>query len=58
MSVLLSRAGFMEMSPLLVAAAMFLAREFKKLLTTNPTFPVLSIGTIKGYIEQGASREI
>ena len=46
------------MSPLLVAAVMFLAREIKKMKTKQPNLPMMNNPTVSSYIEQGASHQM
>jgi hypothetical protein len=39
----------------MISAILILSVEFKKMLTENPSFPVLSVGKVKELIEKGAN---
>lgn len=56
MSISLSPKSFFVHAPLLISAVLILSVEFKKIITDNPSFPILSIGMIKDWIEKGANQ--
>ena len=56
MSISLSPKSFFVHSPLIISAILVLSVEFKKILTENPGFPVLSIGMVKDWIEKGSNQ--
>ena len=53
-SIFMTRGGLMVYSPLLISAVLVLAIEFNKLLTANPSFPLLSAANVKDWIQKGA----
>lgn len=55
MSISMSPKSFFLHSPLMISAILILSVEFKKMLTENPSFPVLSVGKVKELIEKGAN---
>lgn len=43
--------------PLLISAVLMLSIEFKKMLDTNPSTPILSIGKVKEFVLKGAEMQ-
>lgn len=57
MATIMTSSNLFVSGPLIISAFLFLAGEFQKKLRANPSFPILSIGMLNGWIQKGANNE-
>ena len=53
-ATVMTSGGLFVSGPIIISAFLFLATEFQKMLRTNPSLPILSMGVLKNYIDKGA----
>jgi hypothetical protein len=57
MSIIMAPKNLFIYGPLLISAVLMLSIEFKKMLDTNPSTPILSIGKVKEFVLKGANMQ-
>lgn len=58
MATVMTSGNLFVSGPMIISALLFLAAEFQKKLRANPSLPVLSMATIKNWIDKGAGHEM